>query len=144
MKELTKKERVKKYGEVFTPQHIVNQMCDSLEYEAPDCYAIGTTFLEPCCGDGVFVLEILRRKFSRCQKRSDYTEVLRSVWAMDIQERNVTATIENIVNLCGEYFSLTKEEMGVINNHVILCDSLKVMRMMNELNEKERESEDQD
>ena len=133
-----KRDRIRKYGEVFTPQNIVDQMCDSLQKEAPDCWEIDKTFLEPCCGEGVFVLEILRRKFANCKKRKDYTDALKSVWAMDIQERNVDLTIENVVALCKQYFKPTKEETQIIRDHIILCDSLKVMRMMAELNEREK------
>lgn len=68
-----------------------------------------------------------------------YTEALRSVWAMDIQERNVTSTIANVRALCEKHFKPTKAEYQIIEDHVILCDSLKVMRMMNELNEREAE-----
>lgn len=131
---MDKKERIRKYGEVFTPQNIVDQMCDSLEKESPDCFEIGKTFLEPCCGEGIFVLEILRRKFSNCKTRKDYTSALKSVWAMDIQEMNVDLTIENVRALCEQYFKPTKEDCEIIRDHVILCDSLKVMRMMNDLN----------
>ena len=137
---LTKEERVRKFGEVFTPQRIVDQMCDALADESPDAFEIGKTFLEPCCGDGVFVLEILRRKFSRCKRRSDYTEALASVWAMDIQQKNVDATIINVIELCRGYISLSKAELEIIRNHVILCDSLKVMRMIADLNELEKRS----
>ncbi len=137
---MDKRERIRKYGEVFTPQRIVDQMCDMLEAEAPECFEIGKTFLEPACGEGVFVLEILRRKFALCEKRSDYTEALRSVWAMDIQERNVDATIANVCVLCERYFKPTKEEYQIIADHVILCDSLKVMAMMNELSERKEKA----
>lgn len=112
----------------------MDRMCNELP---PDAFEIEKTFLEPCCGDGVFVLEILRRKFANCKKRADYSTALASVWAMDIQEWCVTATISNIVDLCGEYFKPSKADIETIKNHVILCDSLKVMRMMNELNERE-------
>lgn len=134
--DMDKKERVRKYGEVFTPQHIANQMCDMLQAESEDCFKISKTFLEPCCGDGVFVLEILRRKFANCKTHTDYSESLKSVWAMDIQDRNVTATIQNVLALCKEHFQPSKADIETINNHVILCDSLKVMRMINELNKK--------
>lgn len=139
MEELTKKERIRQYGEVFTPQHIVEQMCDMLDEESGGtAFEIDKTFLEPTCGDGVFVVEILRRKFKRCVKREDYTRALLSVWGMDIQERNVTATIANVEALCRELFRPTKRELEIINNHIIMCDSLKVMQMMNELNEREK------
>ncbi len=139
MEELTKKERIRQYGEVFTPQNIVEQMCDLLDEESGGtAFEIDKTFLEPTCGDGVFVVEILRRKFKRCVKREDYTRALLSVWGMDIQERNVTATIANVDALCRELFRPTKRELEIINNHIIMCDSLKVMQMMNELNEREK------
>ena len=129
MSELTKKERIQKYGEVFSPQWLVEQMCDELPEEA---FAPDKTFLEPACGDGVFVCEILRRKFHRCKKRRDYSTALASVYAMDIQQRNVDATIENVRNLCNDYFKPNAADIAIIGDHIILCDSLKVMRMMND------------
>lgn len=136
MGDLTKKERISKFGEVFTPPPIVAQMADLLELEDAEVFAPEKTFLEPACGEGVFVLEILRRKFARCRTRTDYSAALRSVWAMDIQERNVEATIKNVEALCREYFAPTKKDLAVISDHVILCDSLKVMKMMGELNQR--------
>lgn len=124
---LSKKERVQKYGEVFTPQYIVDKMCDALP---ADAFLPHRTFLEPACGDGVFVLEILRRKFANCKYRADYTASIESVYAMEIQEQNVTATIENIIALCQQHFKPTKRDLEIINDHVILCDSLKVMKLL--------------
>ena len=135
--ELSKAERVKKFGEVFTPARIVGQMLDSLEAEAPEVWEPGKTFLDPCCGDGAFTLEILRRKFERCRTRGDYSEALRTVWAMDIQAWCVEATIRNVEALCGEYFRPTKADLETIRDHVIQCDSLKIMRMINELRGRE-------
>lgn len=136
---LTQKERVKKYGEVFTPDWMVRQMCDELEENSPGAFDIQSTFLEPTCGDGVFVEEILRRKFEKCTNREQYREALRSVYAMEIQADNVWETIKRINALCAEYFKLSNVELEIINNHVIQADSLKIMRMMNEMNEREKE-----
>lgn len=124
-----KAERVRKYGEVFTPQWMVEKMC----YELPDeAWEPEKTFLDPATGEGVFVLEVLRRKFGRCKTRRDYSVALESVYAMEIQPKNVETTIRNVIELCREYFRPTKADIKTINNHVILCDSLKVMRMMND------------
>ena len=68
---LTKEEKVRKFGEVFTPDWVVRDMCDMLEKENPGCFEPERTFLEPTCGDGAFVVEILRRKFARCKCRTD-------------------------------------------------------------------------
>jgi hypothetical protein len=127
---LSKDERIRKYGEVFTSQWVVDKMCDMLESESPDCYQIEKTFLEPSCGEGIFVVEILRRKFSRCKKRSDYTTALKSVYGFELQEDNVKKTIENVKRMCNEYFKPTKEELEIINNHIIQADALKVMKLL--------------
>lgn len=131
---LSKAERVKHFGEVFTPQWMVDQMCDLLQEQNPeqDVFAPETTFLEPTCGDGVFIMEILRRKFSRCKSRADYTAALRSVYGMELQADNVKATIERVTALCREHFSPTRKELDIINDHIIQADSLKIMKMMND------------
>lgn len=129
--DMTKEERIKKYGEVFTPLKTVVDMCDLLETEsAMDAFAPERTFLEPTCGDGAFIIEILRRKFKRCKRRQDYTTALKSVYGLEIQPDNVAACIENVKALCAEYFKPTKAEVEIINDHIIMCDALKVMRMM--------------
>ncbi len=55
--------RVKSYGEVFTPRHMVDQMLDLVRDEletGPDF--VDKTFLEPAAGDGNFLIAILHRK----------------------------------------------------------------------------------
>lgn len=110
-------------------------MCDALPEEAwePD-----KTFLEPTCGEGVFVVEVLRRKFSRCKKRADFTTALRSVYAMELLQDNVEQTIQNVTDLCMKHFKPTKAEMQIINDHIIQADALKVMKMINDMNEREK------
>lgn len=127
---LSKAERVKKFGEVFTPEKTVRDMCDMLEAESPGCFEPGRTFLEPACGDGAFVVEILRRKFDRCRCRRDYVVALDSVYGFEIQADNVEKCIANVVALCGTYFRPTLAEIQIINDHIIQCDGLKVMKLL--------------
>lgn len=118
--------------EVFTPDYIVRQMCDMLEQENPeqDVFAPWTTFLEPTCGDGNFIVEILKRKFQRCTCRKDYTVALSSIYGMDIQADNIDETIHRVTELCKRYFKPSQGDLQIINDHYIMCDSLKIMRMM--------------
>ncbi|GAA2019639.1 DNA methyltransferase family protein [Nocardioides kribbensis] len=55
--------RVKAYGEVFTPRHMVDRMLDLVraELEAAPNF-VDKTFLEPAAGDGNFLVAILHRK----------------------------------------------------------------------------------
>ncbi len=55
------KERVAQHGEVMTPEHIVNDMLDLVKQETE---RIESRFLEPACGTGNFLIEILRRKLN--------------------------------------------------------------------------------
>lgn len=118
--------------EVFTPEWLVKNMCDMLERENPeeDVFSPWHTFLEPTCGDGAFVVEILRRKFERCKCRQDYTTALKSVYGLDIQPDNIIECIRRVTELCQRYFKPTIQELQIINDHYIMCDSLKVMRIM--------------
>ncbi len=137
-----KRERIRTFGEVFTPPEIVAHMLDMLEENDPNCFDVSRTFLEPACGEGAFIIEILRRKFERCRCREDYSVALASVWAMDIQPRNVEVTIALVTDFCEQYFRPTKADLETISNHYMLADSLKVMRMMADLNERGGDSID--
>lgn len=64
------RERVKAYGEVFTPVSMVRQMLDLVEPEletGPNF--VDKTFLEPSAGDGNFLTAILKRKLFAIEKR---------------------------------------------------------------------------
>ncbi len=60
------KQRVADYGEVLTPPHIVNAMLDLVNQETE---RIDSRFLEPACGTGNFLVEVLRRKLEVVEKR---------------------------------------------------------------------------
>ncbi len=132
MSQIKSKQRVKDFAEVFTNPREVNAMCDLIPNDVWE--DISKTFLEPCCGEGVFILEILRRKFSRCKKRKDYTVALQSIYGMELQADNVEITKNNIFRLCEQYFKITKAEKEIINDHIIQADSLKIMKMMSDEN----------
>lgn len=132
---LTKAERVRKYGEIFTPQSVVEMMCDQLERLNPDCYAPEKTFLEPSCGEGVFVLEILRRKFAKCKTRKDYETAALSVWAIEIQPDNVQITIDTVLKLCREHFTVSKTLEKEISDRIIMGDALKIMKLLRQYRE---------
>ena len=134
MLQIKSKERVKKHGEVFTAEREVKAMCDLLP---PEMFEPEKAFLEPACGEGVFIIEILKRKFANCKKRKDYTIALQSIYGMELQADNVDICIKNIIDLCNKYFKPTKEEIQIINEHIIQADSLKVMKMLNDNNLKE-------
>jgi hypothetical protein len=66
------KQRVADHGEVFTPPWMVNAMLDLVKGETE---RIDARFLEPACGSGNFLVEVLRRKLAAVELkygRSDF------------------------------------------------------------------------
>jgi len=66
MTHVKSKDRVAQYGEVLTPKHIVNAMFDLVKQETE---RIDSRFLEPACGTGNFLIEILERKLRVVESR---------------------------------------------------------------------------
>ena len=60
-KQIKSRKRVADHGEVFTNPREVNAMLDLVHEES---FKLDSRFLEPACGDGNFLIEILRRKLS--------------------------------------------------------------------------------
>ncbi|MDZ7362287.1 MAG: SAM-dependent methyltransferase [candidate division KSB1 bacterium] len=65
-KQIKSKQRVADYGEVLTPPHIVEAMLDLVKQETE---RIDSRFLEPACGTGNFLVEVLRHKLQVVEKR---------------------------------------------------------------------------
>src|SRR3954470_3628277 len=66
---LKSRHRVRAYGEVFTPRHMVDRMLDLLHEDletGPDF--VDKTFLEPAAGHGNFLVAILHRKLRAVEK----------------------------------------------------------------------------
>ncbi len=97
-------ERVRDLGEVFTPNATVQEMLDLLPAEIWAVHP-SSTFLEPSCGDGNFLVAILDRKLRRiakdCAKAKlpagsgadaalfHALEALASIYAVDISTDNI-------------------------------------------------------
>ena len=97
-------ERVRDLGEVFTPAATVKEMLDLLPAKM---WAIhpSSTFLEPACGDGNFLVAILNRKLERVAKaysagklpagteeeaaQFHALEALASIYGVDISKDNI-------------------------------------------------------
>ena len=103
--QIKSKDRVFEHGEVFTNTREVKAMLNMVQQEAVD---INSTFLEPACGNGNFLAEILMRKLKSVEQlykndgRLYFINLLRavaSIYGIDIQEDNVKETKERLYNL---------------------------------------------
>lgn len=94
-KQVVSKKRVADHGEVYTGKREVNAMLDLVKQETE---RIDSRFLEPACGKGNFLTEILERKLSVVELRYgnnqlDYERyavlAASSVYGIDILEDNI-------------------------------------------------------
>lgn len=73
------KQRVADHGEVFTPAWMVEAMLNLVQEETE---RIDSRFLEPACGSGNFLVQILRRKLSGVDRKYGQSEFERRHYAL--------------------------------------------------------------
>lgn len=111
------KQRVADHGEVFTAEREVKAMCDLVKQETE---RIDSRFLEPACGDGNFLSEIITRKLAIVKnkyKKSPYDYernsllALSSIYGVDILLDNTIACRERLYAIWDkEYKKVCKKE----------------------------------
>jgi SAM-dependent methyltransferase len=116
-KQIKSKKRVADHGEVFTAEREVNAMLDLVKQETE---RIDSRFLEPACGNGNFLAEVLRRKlavvanhYAKSQLEWEYYAVLAvsSIYGVDILQDNVDECRERLLAIFNdEYTRLYKND----------------------------------
>ena len=123
--------RVKDFGEVYTAEREVKAMCDLVPREVWE--RIDSTFLEPTCGDGNFLVEILSRKLTLCKDERDGLKALASIVGIDILSDNCAESRRRLLQLYQEKFpkaseSAVAEAISILNSNIICGDSLEIMQ----------------
>lgn len=107
-KGIISKDRVKQFGEVFTPDSIVCGMIDLVEKRwgnISDEEYISKTYIEPACGDGQFLIRLLSRKLERVAKlpieerEITLIKAVSSIYGVDIQDDNVKNSIKRMLSI---------------------------------------------
>jgi hypothetical protein len=139
-KQVISKKRVADHGEVFTSQREVNAMLDLVKQETE---RIDSRFLEPACGTGNFLTEILKRKlrlverkYRRSQLEFERNLVLAvsCLYGIDILEDNVIACRQRMFDIANDRYaalfkSKTKAEVRralrfILQRNIIWGDAL--------------------
>ena len=116
-KQIKSRKRVVDHGEVFTNEREVKAMCDFVNDETQ---RIDSRFLEPACGDGNFLAEILDRKLAVVKKKyrrsvMDFEKnsllAVSSLYGVDIMMDNVIACRERLFKIWDkQYKAVCKKE----------------------------------
>lgn len=123
--QIKSKQRVSDFGEVYTNKKEVKAMCDLIPQDVWG--DIDKTFLEPCCGNGNFLSEILERKFAKCHNYADGLRALQSCYGIDIQEDNVIETRQRLLNMYDSIWAEGYDRAAkILQNNIVCGDSLKI------------------
>lgn len=144
--QIRSRQRVADHGEVFTSEREVNAMLDLVKQETE---RVDSRFLEPACGDGNFLAEILRRKLEAAKKRATPPKrkkplpleferqsviAVSSVYGIEILPDNVIACRERLYDIWNaEYEVICKGEINedcrdavrfILSRNIVCGDAL--------------------
>ena len=140
IEQVKSKKRVADHGEVFTAEREVNAMLDLVKQETE---RIESRFLEPACGNGNFLAEVLRRKLNVVNDRYSKNQIewelyatiaVSSIYGVDILEDNAEECRERLFKIFeSTYKSLFKEKIKdeclrsinyLLNRNILWGDAL--------------------
>ena len=138
------KQRVADHGEVFTAEREVNAMLDMVKDESE---RIDSRFLEPACGEGAFLKEILRRKLAVVKKQYgkspyDYERysvlAVTSLYGVDILEDNAEICRQNLFNIWNEEYTKNAKDQAndkcretikfILRKNILCGDALTLLQ----------------
>lgn len=153
-KQIKSRKRVVDHGEVFTNEREVKAMCDLVNDETQ---RIDSRFLEPACGDGNFLAEILDRKLAVVKKKyrrsvMDFEKnsllAVSSLYGVDIMMDNVIACRERLFKIWDkQYKAVCKKECSedmrdsirfILSKNIVCGNALT----LHEVDEKGNDTED--
>ena len=133
------KQRVADHGEVFTPAWMVEAMLDLVKDESE---RIDSRFLEPACGSGNFLVQVLRRKLAAVEHkfgRSDFERrhyallALMCIYGIELLADNIAECRANLLEILAAYLQLEEADdlyraaFYVLSQNLVHGDALKML-----------------
>lgn len=132
------KQRVADHGEVFTPAWMVEAMLDLVKGETE---RIDSRFLEPACGSGNFLVQVLRRKLAAVELKygkSDFERRhfalfgLMCIYGIELLPDNIAECRANLLDVFADYLGLKLSDdlyragFYVLSQNLIHGDAMKM------------------
>ena len=105
--------RVKSTDEVFTPTELVQEILDKIPTEV--FKDSNKKYLDPSCGDGQFLGEVLIRKV---ENGIDFEQALSTIYGVDLMQDNVDLCRERL--LCGQ-----EHLRHIVEKNIVCADALR-------------------
>jgi hypothetical protein len=137
-KQVVSKKRVSDHGEVYTANREVNAMLDLVKQETE---RIDSRFLEPACGTGNFLAEVLQRKLrvvktryrkSQLEYERNSVIAVSSIYGIDILEDNVIECRKRLFDIFDQHYRnlFEKECLNavkyILEHNIIWGDALSL------------------
>lgn len=134
------KQRIAEYGEVFTPAHIVEAMLSLVKDESE---RIDSRFLEPACGEGAFLQQVLLRKLATVQGRYGKNEFerrhyallgLMCIYGIELLEDNAQLCRDNLADIFTQFINDPEDTTwkaavhAVLEVNIVQADALTMKR----------------
>lgn len=124
--QIKSKQRVAERGEVFTAEREVNAMLDLVKQETE---RIDSRFLEPACGNGNFLVEILRRKLLLVHNDCEMVQAVSSIYGIDIMQDNVEECRTRLLGVITEHYGQIEGELlnvvsFILSRNILWGDAL--------------------
>lgn len=104
--------------EYFTPTPLVVEMLDIIEQKHPTLFTDKTkTFLDNCCGDGQFLVEVVIRKMEK--SGCTLVEALQTTYGVELMEDNVTLCRQRLMGP-----TPTQEIHDIVHTNIVCHDAL--------------------
>jgi hypothetical protein len=132
------KQRVADHGEVFTPPWLVEAMLDLVKDEIE---RINSRVLEPACGSGNFLVQVLRRKLAAVEMRYGRSEfdrrhfallALMSIYGIELLSDNIAECRANLLEIFADYLNVNESDelyraaSYVLSQNLVHGDALKM------------------
>ena len=105
--------RIKAMQEVFTPTPMVQKILDRLDIRLFKKF--DQEFIDPTCGDGQFLGEVLIRKI---ENGCDFETALSTLYGVDLMQDNV--------DLCRERLLCGREDLRhIVEKNIVCADAIK-------------------
>lgn len=133
------RQRVADHGEVFTPAWMVEAMLDLVKEETE---RIDSRFLEPACGSGNFIVQIVRRKLAAVELKYGKSEferrhyallALMCVYGIELLPDNIAECRANVLEIFAEYLNLDESSdlhraaFYVLSQNIVHGDAMKIL-----------------
>ena len=105
-------------AEDFTPPSLVNEMLDKLAKYGSGAWNPGKTFLDPACGNGNMLVEVLKRKLSLGH---DPSQALSTIYGCDIMRDNIRECRLRLLKVLRDSgTAITLDHIKTVFNQVVL------------------------